>query len=122
MSFTGYDHLTGYYNSEIITADHSHWIKYIYRNFDLALEIILEITTPNIIEENNEKLHCVICGPLSLNYQSIATLSKHYKFNHKFQLVKYFLNNIVSMKPATLKEILDEKHSKFVYESKGGNK
>lgn len=116
MSKTGFDHLAGYSHS--ITADHSQWIKHIYRNFDQALEIILTITTPNIINDN-EKLHCIICGSSSLNYQSIATLSKHLKFNHKFQIVKYYLDNIIKLTPAELKTILDSKtNSQIIKESK----
>ena len=92
---SGYNHFGG--SSASITADHEHWMKYTYRNIDSAIRIIIATSSD---------LRCIICKNLSLNYASEGSLGRHYKWDHKTSIAKYYLKNFATKTPTELAEII----------------
>lgn len=95
MSLTGHDHLSK--NSEIITAEIEHWRKHVHKNFEVVLRII--VSTVNI--ENNR---CVICANLSAIWKSKSSLSSHYRYSHRSQIVEYYLKHYIKLTPDELRK------------------
>ena len=94
----GYDHLTGY--SRKRDADHKHWVSYVYRNFDAALKIIMQTLS-------NDKLTCVVCEDLSLNFHNKSNLANHYRYSHKRQVVDYYIKHFIEKTPDELKQMMN---------------
>lgn len=95
---SGYDHLT-YYDKRV-DADHNFWMKHVYRNFDVALNIIILIL-------HHTKLFCVICEDHSLNFHTQGSLASHYRYTHKRQVAEYYINHFVEKTPEELNQMLE---------------
>ncbi|MBL7002001.1 MAG: hypothetical protein ISR80_04515 [Nitrosopumilus sp.] len=93
---TGYTIFSSIIKKE--TADEKFWRYYIRRNILKAVTILISIS---------DDLGCMICGELSLNYNSKASLAHHIRFGHFHQTEDYILENIVTKEPDELEEMMD---------------
>ena len=93
---TGYTIFSSIIKKEI--ADKIFWQYYIKKNIGKGIAILVSIS---------KDLHCVVCGELSLNYTTKASLAKHVQFAHFWNTVDYILENIISKKPDELEEMMD---------------
>jgi len=82
-----------------VTTDIPNWRKCARRNFDEILKLI--ISTKNI-----DNTYCIICGPLSIQWKSKSTLAFHYRYEHKLQIIDYYLSNIIKTSPEDLQEMM----------------
>lgn len=101
MSHTGIDYITDF-EHRVITADHIQWRKHAAKNFDKVLQLVMLFSN-----EINPK--CIFCGRLSLNYSSIATLSRHYKGGHKNQVIEYYIENITKIEPEKIIQLSENR-------------
>ena len=86
-------------------ADEVYWMKYIYRNYEKVVRILVE---------HSKNLHCLICADLSLNFKA-PSLANHYYTTHKPATAKYFLNNIMAKSPEEPEiDILNQKKKKMI--------
>ena len=79
-------------------ADDIFWKNYIKRNIGKGVAILVTIS---------KDLRCVVCGELSLNYTTKASLARHVQFGHFWRTVEYILENIISIKPDELEEMME---------------
>ena len=78
-------------------ADFNQWMMLIFRNFDRAIRIIIELS---------ENLKCVICQDLSLDYTGKSSLAEHYRNYHKRKTAEYFLDFVATKTPDQLEDLL----------------
>lgn len=80
-------------------ADVKFWRYYIRRNIQKGIKILIALSND---------LKCLVCSELSLNYQSKASLAKHYQFSHFYDTVNYILDHIITQDPNELQEKIDD--------------
>lgn len=97
MSFEGFTNLSTEIRKEV--AEIKFWRWYIKNNFTKGIKILIILS---------EDLKCLVCGELSLNFTSKASLARHYRFTHFHDTINYILNNILTQDPKKLQERLDE--------------
>ena len=102
MMLTGYAHFSNM--SDLVDADHTHWIRYLYRNMEAIIRIMVSIS---------ENLHCMVCDDLSLNYTTKASLANHYR-EHRKQTVQHFLDNYTTKTPEELHEIITKSQQRGI--------
>lgn len=81
---------------ESATVDHI--VKHIYRNFDRVIKIIVELSKDN---------RCIICGILSLNYKSKASLANHLIFFHRKRTMEYIRDKVMTLTLNEYRKLID---------------
>jgi len=78
-------------------ADVGNWRMLVFRNFDKAIRIIIEIS---------DDLKCVICKDLSLHYTVKSSLAEHYRTYHRKRTADFFLNDVATKTPEELEGMM----------------
>ncbi len=84
-------------NPIIVDAPYNFWRKYLYRNFDKMIKILLCLS---------DGTYCIICENHSKNFQTVSNLASHIK-NHKYSVIDYWLEHIICISPNNLEDIMN---------------